>query len=190
MLGGEQEQDEPMNVVILDRDGVIGSPAWDLSHPEAEWRPVTGALEAIARLNHAGVRVVLANNEGSSTTGERELRTLNEMHRKLHQQLARVGGHADGIFFCAHPADARCGCRLPKTGLYREVSHRFGVKASDILVVAGSSASATAAVAFGAELILLSSAATEEVLTTPIDAVATFATLADAVGALFAEGHP
>ena len=52
-----------MKMIILDRDGVINhdSPAFIKS--PAEWVPIPGSLEAIARLNQAGYRVVVASNQ-------------------------------------------------------------------------------------------------------------------------------
>ena len=43
-----------MKLIILDRDGVINHDSPDFIKSPAEWIPIPGSLEAIARLNQAG----------------------------------------------------------------------------------------------------------------------------------------
>ena len=47
-------------LIVLDRDGVINHDSEQFIKSPDEWRPIPGSLEAIARLNHAGYRVVVA----------------------------------------------------------------------------------------------------------------------------------
>ena len=47
-----------MKLIILDRDGVINHDSPEFIKSPAEWIPIPGSLEAIARLNQAGYRVV------------------------------------------------------------------------------------------------------------------------------------
>ena len=65
-----------LKLVILGRDGILNVYREDHVKSPAEWRPVPGALEAVARLNHAGWHVVVATNQsgigrGSSGSGLR-----------------------------------------------------------------------------------------------------------------------
>ena len=59
-----------MKLVILDRDGVINHESDQFIKSPDEWRPVPGSLEAIARLNHAGYRVVVATNQSGIGRGD------------------------------------------------------------------------------------------------------------------------
>ena len=52
-----------VKLIILDRDGVINHDSAQFIKSPDEWRPIPGSLEAIARLNHAGFRVVIATNQ-------------------------------------------------------------------------------------------------------------------------------
>jgi D-glycero-D-manno-heptose 1,7-bisphosphate phosphatase len=45
-----------MKLVILDRDGVINFDSAQFIKSPAEWKPIPGSLEAIARLNQSGYR--------------------------------------------------------------------------------------------------------------------------------------
>ena len=49
-----------MKLCILDRDGTINEDSDDYIKSADEWIPLPGALEAIARINHAGWHVVVA----------------------------------------------------------------------------------------------------------------------------------
>ena len=43
-----------MRLCILDRDGTINEDRADFVKSPAEWQPLASALEAIARIKHAG----------------------------------------------------------------------------------------------------------------------------------------
>ena len=81
-----------MKLIILDRDGVINIDSALYIKSPAEWKPIEGSLEAIARLNQAGYRVVVATNQSGIGRGLFDMDTLNAMHEKMHKCLAAVVG--------------------------------------------------------------------------------------------------
>ncbi|RZS78226.1 D-glycero-beta-D-manno-heptose 1,7-bisphosphate 7-phosphatase [Pigmentiphaga kullae] len=112
-------------LVVLDRDGVINQDSPDFVKSPDEWIPLPGALEAIARINQAGYRVVVATNQSGLGRGLFDAATLNAIHAKLRAALAKHGGAIDAIFICPHAPDEGCDCRKPLPGLYREIARRF-----------------------------------------------------------------
>ena len=94
-------------LIILDRDGVINHDSDQFIKSPDEWRPIPGSLEAVARLNHAGYRVVVATNQSGVGRGLLDITTLNAIHERMHKALAQVGGRVDAIFFCPHSADSQ-----------------------------------------------------------------------------------
>ena len=48
-----------MKLVILDRDGVINVDSDKYIKSPAEWQPIPGSIEAIARLHQGGFRIVV-----------------------------------------------------------------------------------------------------------------------------------
>ena len=88
-----------MKLVILDRDGVINHDSDQYIKSPEEWKPIPGSLAAIARLNQAGYRVVVATNQSGVGQGLFETDTLIAMHDKMLKALAQVGGRIDAIFF-------------------------------------------------------------------------------------------
>jgi len=144
-----------MKPIILDRDGVINydSPSY-IKSPE-EWKPIPGSLEAIALLNQAGYRVLVATNQSGVGRGLFEMATLNEIHDKMHRALGVLGGRIDGIFYCPHAQDAGCSCRKPKPGLLEEISRRLGVSLEGVPFIGDSLRDLQAATAVGAQPVLV-----------------------------------
>ncbi len=115
-----------MKLVILDRDGTINHEREDYIKSADEWVPLPGALDAIARLNHAGWHVVVATNQSGIGRGLFDMVALNAMHAKMNQMLARLGGRVDAVFFCPHTPEDHCSCRKPQPGLFQMIGQRFG----------------------------------------------------------------
>ena len=151
-------------LIILDRDGVINYDSDRFIKSPDEWRPIPGSLEAIARLNHAGFRVVVATNQSGLGRGLFDTAAMIAVHDKLYKALAQVGGRLDAIFFCPHPADAECDCRKPKPGLLTEIGQRFGVELTGVPCIGDSLRDLQAAEAVGAQPILVLSGKGEKTL--------------------------
>ncbi len=144
-----------MKLVILDRDGTINHEREDYIKSSDEWVPLPGALEAIARLNHAGWHVVVATNQSGIGRGLFEMATLNAIHDKMHLAVGQAGGRINAVFYCPHAQEADCGCRKPKPGLLEEISRRFGRSLAGVPSIGDSMRDLQAAVAVGAQPILV-----------------------------------
>jgi D-glycero-D-manno-heptose 1,7-bisphosphate phosphatase len=114
-----------MKLIILDRDGVINFDSDKFIKSPDEWKPIPGSLEAVARLNQNGYRVVVASNQSGVGRGLFDMAALNAIHAKMHKALAQFGGRIDAVFYCPHPADSECDCRKPRTGLFHQIAERF-----------------------------------------------------------------
>lgn len=144
-----------MKCVILDRDGVINFDSDQFIKSPDEWRPIPGSLEAIARLNQAGFRVVVASNQSGVGRGLFDMATLNAIHAKMHKQTASVGGRIDAVFFCPHAADSKCACRKPRPGLFLEIGSRLHMDLKGTFAVGDGLRDVEAALAVGAKPILV-----------------------------------
>jgi D-glycero-D-manno-heptose 1,7-bisphosphate phosphatase len=127
-----------MKLVILDRDGTINEDRDDYVKSPAEWVPIPGALEAVARLNHAGWHVVVATNQSGLGRGLFDMAALTAMHAKMNKLLAEKGGRVDAIFFCPHAPEDHCTCRKPAPGLFEQIGERFGVDLREVPAVGDS----------------------------------------------------
>jgi D-glycero-D-manno-heptose 1,7-bisphosphate phosphatase len=144
-----------MKLVILDRDGVINFDSPQFIKSPAEWKPIPGSLEAIARLNQAGHHVVVATNQSGIGRGLFEMDTLNAIHEKMHQAVAATGGRLDAIFYCPHAANDDCECRKPKAGMYRRISECFNTNLNGVPAVGDSLRDLQAAAALGCQPLLV-----------------------------------
>ena len=115
----------PAKLIILDRDGVINHDQESFIKSPEEWVPIEGSLEAIARLNQADYRVVVATNQSGIARGFYDLATLNAIHQKMHSAAMTVGAKIDAIFFCPHSAKDNCDCRKPRAGMFQEIEKRY-----------------------------------------------------------------
>ena len=140
-----------MKIIILDRDGTINEDRDDFVKSPEEWVPIPGALEAIARLNHAGWHTVVATNQSGLGRGTYDMAALNAMHIKMNQLLAKQGGRIDAVFFCPHAPDDLCNCRKPLPGLFVQIGERFSVELKNVPVVGDSLRDLQAGVAVGCE---------------------------------------
>lgn len=144
-----------MQLVILDRDGVINedSPAY-IKSPE-EWIPIPGSLEAIARLHRAGWHVVVATNQSGIARRLFDPDTLVRIHEKMRRSVTETGGRIDAIFFCPHGPQDNCDCRKPKPGLFLDIARRLRISLQDVPAIGDSLADLHAARAAGAHPILV-----------------------------------
>lgn len=117
-----------MKLAILDRDGVINHDSDSFIKSPAEWEPIPGSLEAIARLSKAGYRVVVATNQSGIARGLLDITALNAIHHKMHAATHAAGGVIDAIFFCPHKASDNCDCRKPRTGMLDSIAARYETK--------------------------------------------------------------
>jgi D-glycero-D-manno-heptose 1,7-bisphosphate phosphatase len=176
-------------LIVLDRDGVINYDSEHFIKSPDEWRPVPGSVEAIARLNHAGYRVVVATNQSGIGRGLFDMGMLNTIHEKMHKALAHAGARVDAIFFCPHTADSKCECRKPKAGMLIEIGKRFNAELTAVPCIGDSLRDLQAAEAVGAQPILVLTGKGEKTLREgkfPKNTVI-FPDLAFAVSALLAE---
>ncbi len=144
-----------MKLVILDRDGVINYDSEHFIKSAAEWKPIPGSLEAIARLNQAGYKVVVATNQSGIGRGLFDMDTLNAMHEKMHRAAQGVGARIDAIFYCPHATDSNCECRKPKPGMFQRISSCFNIGLSGVYAIGDSLRDLQAAVSAGAIPVLV-----------------------------------
>ena len=116
-----------MRALLLDRDGVINHDSPRFVRSAAEWRPLPGALPAIVRAQRAGFRVIVISNQSGLARGLFGIRELNAIHRRLQDELGRLGGRIVAFFFCPHGPSDDCDCRKPRDGLLRGVAAYLGL---------------------------------------------------------------
>ena len=138
-------------LIILGRDGILNEYRDDHVKAPDEWVPIAGALEAVARLNHAGWHVVVATNQAGIGRGMIDMASINAVHAHMNQMLLAQGGRVDAVFFCPHTPEEQCLCRKPLPGMMQDIGRRYGVDLKTVPMVADTARDLEAARAAGCE---------------------------------------
>jgi D-glycero-D-manno-heptose 1,7-bisphosphate phosphatase len=141
--------------VLLDRDGVINHDSEDFIKFPEQWLPIAGSLEAIALLNDQGYKVVVVTNQSGIARGLFDNAMLEKIHEKMKRMVSEKGGKIDAIYFCPHGPDDDCNCRKPKPGLLESFAADNKVCLSGIAFIGDSLRDLQAALAVGANPILV-----------------------------------
>ncbi|TVP92222.1 MAG: D-glycero-beta-D-manno-heptose 1,7-bisphosphate 7-phosphatase [Pseudomonadaceae bacterium] len=138
-----------MRLIILDRDGVINEDSDAFVKSLEEWRPLPGAIDAIARLSRAGWTIAIATNQSGLARGYFSTATLEAMHAHLRQLVAEQGGQVDLIRYCPHGPNDGCDCRKPKSGLFQQIAAHFACDLHNVPTVGDSLRDLQAGVSMG-----------------------------------------
>ena len=118
----------PRGAAFLDRDGTIIDDAHYIAKPELV-RLRSGAAEAIARLNRAGVPVIVVTNQSGIARGMLSVADYERVAARMAELLSQQGAHIDATYMCPHHPDfgGDCECRKPGTLLFRRASAEHGL---------------------------------------------------------------
>lgn len=105
--------------VFLDRDGTIIEDAHYLSRPE-QVKLLSGAADAIARINAQLVPVIVVTNQSGIARGIFSLEEHARVTRHLDDLLAKSGARIDASYFCPHAPEDACDCRKPGAKLFHD----------------------------------------------------------------------
>jgi len=144
-----------MKFVFLDRDGVINEDSDDYIKSVAEWRPIAGSIEAIAKLSQAGWRIYIVTNQSAIGRGYMDFDGLFAIHDRLQKLCAELGGRIDGIEFAPEHPDHASDMRKPNPGMLRDLAKRLQSKIDEGFFVGDSYSDIEAARAAGARPVLV-----------------------------------
>lgn len=144
-------------LILLDRDGVINADSPHFIKDPSEWRPLPGALDAIASLKRGGYLVAVCTNQ--SGVGRRLLSetTLAKIHQCLNDALAERGVALDALAYCPHRPEAGCVCRKPRPALLRRTMTALQAAPDETIFVGDSVRDVRAARAAGIASVLVAS---------------------------------
>ncbi len=114
---------EKRQALFLDRDGTLVHPGRYPSRPE-DLHLYDGIGPELRVLQEAGFRLVIITNQAGIARGYFTEADLRRMHAHLTSELAFLGVHLDGIYYCPHHIDGvipelaiHCDCRKPQSGM-------------------------------------------------------------------------
>lgn len=108
----------------------------------------------MARLNAAGLPVVVITNQGGIARGLYTVADLVAIHAKLREHLAAGGARLDDLLWC--PAiDDGDPWRKPRPGMLREAARRLGIAPAQAVMIGDSLRDMEAARRCGARAVLV-----------------------------------
>jgi histidinol-phosphate phosphatase family protein len=115
-----------VQTVFLDRDGVLNEkmPEGSFVSDWVHFHILPGVVEAIGRLNRAGLRVIVVSNQRGIALGLYSTSDVEIIHRNFQAVLRAQGAHVDGFYYCPHEKH-QCNCRKPLSGLFERAVIEF-----------------------------------------------------------------
>lgn len=128
-----------MQLIILDRDGVINEERErGIQNPE-EFIPLPGSIEAIVSLKRNGYNIAIATNQSGIGRGYYTEEDFAAIQCKLEFILNKHNVSIDIICHCPHKPTDECNCRKPKTGMLDKILQYFSVKDASQFYLVGDS---------------------------------------------------
>lgn len=147
--------------VFIDRDGTLTEEVGYVNHPR-RLHLLPRSVEAIRRLNAAGVAAVVTTNQAGVARGYFSEDVLHAVNAEMVAQLKREGAHLDGVYVCPHhptegepPFRADCDCRKPKPGMLLRAAAELSLDLTASAVVGDRPSDLVVARAVGARGILV-----------------------------------
>jgi D-sedoheptulose 7-phosphate isomerase/D-glycero-D-manno-heptose 1,7-bisphosphate phosphatase len=180
--------------VLLDRDGTIIVDSGYVGAVD-DVVFIDGAIEAISRLNAAGIPVAVVTNQAGVARGVYELADVDLVHKHMIAEMSRGGAHVDAWFFCPYHPDgvvaafARASSdRKPAPGMALAAASALDLDLSASWVVGDSECDVDLARAVGASPLHIADGRTN--LGRDVQTVADLATAVDVILAEHAAQTP
>ena len=155
--------------VFLDRDGTINEEVAYLDDPD-RLRLIPGAAEGIRLLNEAGILVIVASNQAGIGRGYFSAATVEAIHERLAEQLAKRGAHYDAVYYCPHHPSEGCECRKPKAGMLVRAAREHKIDTRRAFMVGDKVSDLEAGRRFGCRTVLVLTGYGKQARTTYDDA--------------------
>lgn len=136
--------------MLLDRDGTLIEDVPYNGDPERV-RPMPGARAALHALRAAGLRLAVVTNQSGLAKGLFTRAQLQAVNARVEQLL----GPFDAWLVCPHDDVDRCGCRKPAPKLVHSAARRLGTTPQRCVLIGDIGRDVTAALAAGAQAVLV-----------------------------------
>jgi D-glycero-D-manno-heptose 1,7-bisphosphate phosphatase len=126
---------------FLDRDGVINADHGYV-HRADQFELLPGVADALRRLSHAGVLLIVITNQSGIARGLFTESQYDALTRHMCSRLADEGVQLHAVYHCPHLPDAavplyrqQCNCRKPGPGMILRAIAEHGIDPSRSLLV-------------------------------------------------------
>ena len=148
-------KNELKRAMFLDRDGVLNRKPLEhdyvKSHAEFVWND--GARELVKKIKDLGFLVIVVSNQRGVARGLMTADFVDDLHRRMNMELAKVGAHIDAFYYCPHNSIDRCVCRKPAEGMFLTAAKEWGIDLKNSFAVGDSESDTIAASKAGCKTI-------------------------------------
>jgi len=124
-----------MHAVFLDRDGVICENRPDHVKSWAEFEFLPGVKESMPVFSRMGLPIIIVTNQSAVSHGLASASTVEEIHRRMVDQLTAWGGRIDRVIYCPHRPQEACSCRKPNPGMLEQAAREMGLDLTESYMV-------------------------------------------------------
>ena len=136
--------------VLFDRDGTLIEDVPYLADPHRV-RPIPGARRTLKQLRRQGVAVGVISNQSGVARGLIHADELARVNARVESLL----GPFDTWQVCPHGPNDGCGCRKPEPGLVTAAARELGLAPHECLMIGDIGSDVDAALAAGAQAVLV-----------------------------------
>lgn len=141
---------DPPLAVLLDRDDTIIEDGPYLNDPDGV-KPLPGAPDALRRLRRRGLLLGIVSNQSGVAKGLIAPDQLTAVNKRVDDLL----GPFDAWQVCTHDDGDGCECRKPAPGMVLAAADALGVDADRCVVIGDTGGDVDAALAAGADAVLV-----------------------------------
>lgn len=115
-------------VVFFDRDGVVNaSPGPGYVERWEDFHVLPEFVQVLRKTIELGFDAVIVTNQRGVARGLVTIETVNDMHRRMRELLARQHGlEVLDVYVCPHN-DGECECRKPKPGMLLAAAKKHNI---------------------------------------------------------------
>jgi D-glycero-D-manno-heptose 1,7-bisphosphate phosphatase len=135
MLPRTRPEASLLTTIFLDRDGVINENRVDHVKSWDEFRFIPGALEAIAELTAAGLRIFVITNQAVVNRGIMTSSEVDAVNARMMDVIREYGGRVESVIYCPHRPEDLCNCRKPAPGLFFLAAERYQLNLTESLII-------------------------------------------------------
>lgn len=121
---------KPKKILLLDRDGTINKKAYQGEYitkwADFEW--IDDTRNGLERLSQQGFSFVILTNQAGIARGIVDPNALDEIHKKMVEELAKNGVNILKIYICPDHWNSHSFMRKPAPGMFFKASYDFKLR--------------------------------------------------------------
>ncbi|MCK4490980.1 MAG: HAD-IIIA family hydrolase, partial [Candidatus Altiarchaeales archaeon] len=120
-----------------------------------EFEFLPGAIEAIKLLTENHYDIYIITNQAGIARGMMTEQDLQEIHKKIDEQLEKHHAKINGIYYCPHGWDEGCECRKPNPGMFFQAAREHHLDLTTAIFIGDDERDHQAGEAAGCKTILV-----------------------------------